>query len=189
MLSHRHRAGARRPFAALLAAVAVVAPSVMFLSAPPASADEPPPALDLKIRNAVMAAKNALQRPECNALLSGGPGFVSAVDVLNTASTNYEPVPPPPLPSWAIASSLYGRGLNQVIHIHNGFDMLGPGPDQLQPKFSGRTEIPTTDYDVVRALTILHEVGHISGVEALHEARVDEAGRPISADEEEGLYN
>jgi hypothetical protein len=192
MVSHRPRprprAGVRRLFAALLAAVAVVATSVMFLSAPPASADPFPPGLDLKVRQAVIDAKIALLRPECNALLSGPQltGFISAFDVLDTASTDFKPVPPPPLPADTPASSFVGEGLNETITIYPGFDELG---GRLTPVFRGSPAIPTTDPALQRALTILHEVGHLSGIEPQHEARTDVAGRPISAIEEAGLYD
>ena len=189
MLSHRlrHRAGARRLFAALLAAVAVVATSVMFLSTPPASADEFPPGLKAKVDKAVSDAKIALQRPECNALLSGPQltGFVSAVDVLDTARPVYQPVPPPPLPANAAASALVGEGLNEAIHIHQAFDEIGMNRTLV---FGGSPAI-TTDSDVERAVAILHEVGHLSGIEGQHEARTDAAGRPISGAEEAALYN
>lgn len=191
MLSHRlrHRAGARRLFAALLAVVAVVATSVVFLSASPASADEPPPALRLKIDNAVSDAKIALQRPECNALLSGplSTGFVPAFLVLNTARTEFQPVPPPPRPAATAATVPFvGAGMNQPIRIHNGFDQIGV---TMTLPFGGRPAMATNNFDVVRAVVILHEVGHLTGIEGDHEARTDAAGRPISAAQEEALYN
>jgi hypothetical protein len=185
---HRHRAGSRRLFTALLAAVAVVATSVMFLPSSPASADEFPPGLKAKVDEAVSDAKFALQRPECNALLSGigRTGFVSAVDVLDTARPVYQPVPPPPLPANSAASALVGAGLNQDIHIHDPFDEIGVSVRMI---FRGSPATSTTDVGLQRAVAILHEVGHLSGVEAQHEARTDAAGTPISAVEEVGLYN
>ncbi|HEY7071716.1 MAG TPA: hypothetical protein VH479_16445 [Acidimicrobiales bacterium] len=133
-------------------------------------------------------AKIALLRPECNALLSGPQrtGFISAFDVLDTASTVYQPVPPSPLPANTPASSFVGEGLNEPITIHNGFDRLGEG---LTPVFFGSPAMATTDPGVLRALTILHEVGHLSGIEPQHEARTDVAGRPITGIQEAGLYN
>jgi hypothetical protein len=184
---HRHRAGARRLFAALLAAVAVVATSVMFVSVPPASADEFPPGLKAKVDKAVSDAKIALRRPECNALLSGPQltGFVSAVDVLDTARPVYQPVPPPPLTADAAASAAVGEGLNEPIHIHQAFDEIGIRRIVV---YGGNPAI-TTDTDVDRAVAILHEVGHLSGIEGQHEARTDAAGRPISGAQESALYN
>jgi hypothetical protein len=192
MLSHRHRHRhrARRLFAALLAAVAVVATSVMFLSAPPASADEPPPSLRLKIDNAVRDANNALLRPECNALLSGGlsTGFAPAFLVLNSARTEFQPVPPPPRPTATTVATVpfVGAGLNQPIRIHNAFDQIGVTGTL---PFGGRPAMATNNFDVVRAVVILHEVGHLTGIEGDHEARTDAAGRTISAAQEEALYN
>src|SRR5688500_18606959 len=174
MLSHRHRhrAGFRRLFAALLAAVAVVATSVMFLPGSPASADEFPPGLKAKVDEAVSDANFALQRPECNALLSGigRTGFVSAGGVLDTARPVFQPVPPPPLPATTLASALVGEGLNEPIHIHQAFAELGV---TTRVPFRGSPATSTTDVGLQRAVTILHEVGHLTGVEAQHEARTD----------------
>jgi hypothetical protein len=200
MLSHRHRhrAAARRLFAAALAAVAVVVSSVLILSAPPASA-APPPDFDAKVTRAFNDAKAALQRPDCAKLLTEPIlGLFPPGDVLNTATRRFLDVPPPPLPADA-GASVQGTGLFQTITFYPGFFKLGTTtrPDGSQvivkPRLAGRPEIPdeilNKDDNLLRALAILHEVGHLTGVEAQHEARIDEAGNWISAEIEEGLYN
>ena len=170
------------------AAVAVVSGSVVYLSAPPASAAEAPPALQAEIDLAVLDAGIELaERPGCNALLSETGLFVGspAIDILDTSRTTFQPVPPAPLPASTVAS-VRGFGLGQEIAIHQAFDELGV---TRELKFAGQKEISSDNPAIQRAVAILHEIGHLSGVEGAHEGRVDEAGNPISADLEERLYN
>jgi hypothetical protein len=197
MLSLRqcHRAGVRRACAVALFTVAVVASSVLVLSAPPASAD-PPPDFDSTVTRAINDARRALERPECERLLSGPLG--SALDVLNTSSRRFVEVPPAPLSPDA-AASVSGRGLNQPITFYPGFFRFGttsrPDGSQviLQPRLGGRPEFSAerlnTDASLLRALTVLHEVGHLTLRELDHEGNVDDFGRPLPPDAAEGFYN
>jgi hypothetical protein len=196
---HRHRAeaGTRRLFAMALAVVAVVAGSVAGLSVTPASAD-PPPDFETKVKAAFDDARVALQRPQCVRLLSAPLNLFPPLDVLNTATTRFLDVPPPPLTS-AAAASVQGTGLFQPITFYPAFFRYGvtTQPDGTRifetPRFDGRLDVP---FEIVgandrqlRTVAILHEVGHLTGVEGQHRSGVDDAGNPVPATVDEGLYN
>jgi hypothetical protein len=196
MLSHRlrHRAGSRRLVAALSAAVVVVATSVLFLSAPPASAVPAPPDIQVRIDNAVAKATEALQDFECSSMLNPpvGSGFTfTAREVLATYKPDFEPNPPPLFADAAASVNDFGR--NSKITFYPKFARLGTQDTPttvLGLPFGGRPEIdPTFDGDLQRAVAVLHEVGHLTGVEPAHEGRTDDLGNPLSATEEAGFYN
>jgi hypothetical protein len=191
MLFHRHRrrAWSRRVFAV----VAVAVGSVLLSSAPPASAAAPPD-VQVKIDRAVNDAKAALQRPECALLLIEPQlALFQASNVLDTASLVFEPNPPADSPGAVatVAGDAYGPG--QQIRIHQGFVTLGEvvvAPDRIGTlRFAGRPESDITDGNLLRAVAILHEIGHLTLVEPSHANRIDENGNVVSAVVREGLYN
>lgn len=175
------------------AALLVTVTSLMFLSAPQASAQTPPPpGLEAKVTQAKADARAALNKAQCNALLTGALTD-SPRDVLDTSTTPFRAVPPPPLPANTVASVQIPQfrvgfsPLNQPISIHQGFDEIGK---TLTLNFAAdRAEIDINDFPRQRAVAILHEVGHLTGVEGAHEGLVAENGARISRDREERLYN
>ena len=124
------------------------------------------------------AAKVALRRDECNLLLNPVPGnpdsfTFTAREVLATATTSFEP-PPGRFPD-AVAS-VTDVGRSSTIRIHPRFADLGKS---LTLRLAGlgdftdlsarpETPLPLSG-DLLRAVTILHEVGHLTEREGPHE--------------------
>lgn len=192
MLFHRHhphRAGSRRSATALLVLAATVVATVLSIAAPasPAGAAPAPPPIQVKIDNAVnLALTQLIERPECNALLTNNLFTLQARGVLASATNSFRDDPPPGVPASAFASVPVGGGFGQDIEFYRNFDRIGPSRNL---NFQGRVEPPLNDFDVIRAVAVLHEVGHLTGVEADHRPVVAENGQTISRDRAEGLYN
>jgi hypothetical protein len=165
------------------------------MSARPAASATAPPEVQSKIDQAVTTASAALQRTECEAILAPPTGFqftFTAGEVLATSTRSFEPAPPNK-PDAAASVSDFGR--SSTIRIHPRFADLGAG---LELRFAGvgelagvgpRPEISTAGGDLQRAVAILHEVGHLTGIEPAHEGRTDGAGNPVDPKVEEGIYN
>ena len=91
------------------------------------------------------------------------------------------------------AASVNDFGRFSKITVYPRFADLGTMPTpttRIELKFAGRLEIDArANGDLMRAIAILHEVGHLTGVEPAHERQTDDLGHPVTPDLEEGLYN
>lgn len=122
--------------------------------------------------------------------MSGPARVFSAEVVLASSRVVFRPDPPADNPD--AGASIRAVGPGQEISIHRPFlDYLVERADGSFDNivFEGRPEANQFNPDLVRAVAILHEVGHLTLAELGHELGFDENGNLIPADFREGLYN